>query len=80
LKLFEIEKKVDELSQQPIVYSEPLIKRGDVPIIRKGTINIIQGRFGSHKSRIGEMICSLLIAKKDKCQGNFLQFDKLLSN
>lgn len=77
LKLFEIEKKVDELSQQPIVYSEPLIKRGDVPIIRKGTINIIQGRFGSHKSRIGELFCSLLIAKKDKCQGNFLQFDKL---
>ncbi len=77
LKLFEIEKKVDELSQQPIVYSEPLIKRGDVPIIRKGTINIIQGRFGSHKSRIGELFCSLLIAKKDICQGNFLQFDKL---
>lgn len=75
-KLMDIEQLILERSSKPIIFSEPLIRMGDVPIIRKGTINIVQGKYGSHKSRIGELFCSLLVSVSDNCNTSFLQFEK----
>jgi hypothetical protein len=72
--LLEIEKLVKERATQEIVISPALIERDGIGIIRKGTINSIQGRFGSHKSRLGEGFCSLLL--EGSCQSEFLGFKR----
>ncbi len=74
--LLETEKKLAQLATQPIVYSPPLVNMGEVPIIRRGTINIIQGKYGSHKSRIAEVFCSLLIANSTGCMQHCLNFER----
>ena len=62
--LLDAEKLLNERSKKDIVWSPPIVSRFDVPIIRQGTINVIQGKFGVHKSRLAEMFCSLLLQKK----------------
>jgi hypothetical protein len=74
--LLDTEQLVAQRATQPIVYSPPLISRGEIPIIRRGTINVIQGKYGSHKSRLAEMFCSFLIANSTDCLHHYLQFDK----
>lgn len=74
--LLETEKKLAQLATQPIVYSPPLVNMGEVPVIRRGTINIIQGKYGSHKSRIAEVFCSLLIANSSDCMQHCLNFER----
>jgi hypothetical protein len=76
--LLEIEKLVKARAAQEIKIAPPLIARDGVGIIRKGTINSIQGSFGSHKSRLGEGFCSLLLDKN--CKAEFLGFNKIASD
>lgn len=75
-RLLTTEQQVAQLSIQPIVYSPPLISLGDLPIIRRGTINIIQGKYGSHKSRLAELFCSHLLAQNTDCLHYYLHFEK----
>lgn len=60
-QLLDAEKELNERSKGDIIFSPPIVSRFDTGIIRQGTINIIQGKFGVHKSRYAEMICSLLL-------------------
>lgn len=62
-RLNSIEGELKEASKKTIVFSDPLLSFYDTPLIREGTINVIQGKFGSHKSRLSEMICALLLHK-----------------
>jgi hypothetical protein len=75
-RLLATEHQVAELSKQPIIYAPPLLSLKGLPIIRRGTINIIQGKYGSHKSRLAELFCSHLIATRTNCLHYYLQFEK----
>lgn len=62
-------------ASKPIVRSPPIIKLNGKGIIGKRTINIIQGKFGSHKSRLAEMLLSLLLSDR-YCDTDFCGFSK----
>lgn len=68
--------KVSQYAAQEIVYATPLVNYGTIPLIRKGTINILQGKYGSHKSRLGELICSLLLSDAN-CKTNYLNLGRI---
>lgn len=72
--LNKIEQQLQEYSSNKIIYSTPLVTRYNVSIIRRGTINIIQGKFGSHKSRLAELFLSLMLS--DRTRSGFLEFKK----
>lgn len=72
--LIETEKALSISATKPIVFAPPLIHLNAVPIIRQGTINCIQGKMGSHKSRLSELLSSLLLAGTNAVQ--FLGFEK----
>ena len=61
LQLHETEKFLLEMAGKEIVFSPPVVSREGIGIFRKGTFNLIQGKFGSHKSRVGELFCSLML-------------------
>ena len=61
--LLEREKLLADAATRPVVFTPPLISRNDTGIIGRGTINLIQGAYGSHKSRLAELLASLLLAK-----------------
>lgn len=46
-----------------IVFSTPILTWDDIPMLMPYTINLIQGQAGSHKSRLAELICAILLAK-----------------
>ena len=73
--LMSMESTVKTYSGQEVVFSPPLITRDDNPVIRKGTINVLQGKFGVHKSRFAELFCSLLI-KNSECKTDFMGFER----
>lgn len=61
-----LQKKVEE----EIIFSEPIITNGEAGIIYPYTINIIQGKKGSHKSRLVEgIVTSLLKVEKESYLG-----------
>ncbi|TKT94162.1 hypothetical protein [Dyadobacter frigoris] len=66
LNLKEIEQRVAKIAAGSIIFSPALITKDGVPIITRGTINIIQGRQGSHKSRLAELFCSVLLCPEEK--------------
>lgn len=66
--------KIIKAAQQDIVYSPAWINLEDAPIFAKGTINVIQGKAGVHKSRLAETFCSLLLSPLGK--GDFLGFSR----
>lgn len=74
-KLLESEQMIAEYAAKEIIYSPPLITHGETPVIREGTINVVQGKYGSHKTRIVELTCSLLLSEPD-CTSDFLGFQK----
>ena len=49
-KLISSNEAIIAAASQSIVFSSPWVKLGEVPIISKGTINLIQGKTGAHKS------------------------------
>ena len=46
-----------------ITFSKPIITINDQPLFYPRTINTIQGKSGTHKSRLAEHICSILLQK-----------------
>lgn len=74
-RLLAIHGKILEAAEQDIVFSPALVSMGETPILGRGTINIIQGKFGVHKSRLAELFASLLLAKRG-CQTDFLGFER----
>lgn len=54
-------KKILEAAAGKIVFSPAWVYLEEVSIFTRGTINMIQGRTGSHKSRLAERFCSLLL-------------------
>jgi hypothetical protein len=65
------EDRLNEAASKDIELLPALISRFDsknndiVPIIEQGTVNTVQGKHGSHKSRLVENFCSMLLAKKN---------------
>ncbi|WP_157830331.1 AAA family ATPase [Siphonobacter sp. SORGH_AS_0500] len=73
LKLSATSQKLKELSSKPVTQSAPLLELNGTGIFRRGTVNMIQGRFGSHKSRLAELLASRMIMRPG-CTNNFLGF------
>lgn len=46
-----------------ITFSKPIITINEQPLFYPRTINVIQGKSGTHKSRLAEHICSILLKK-----------------
>lgn len=63
-RLLNSNKQLENISSQQIVFSPAWLSMGDIPIIAKGTINLIQGKAGSHKSRLSEVFCAVLLGQK----------------
>lgn len=75
-RLLEKEKILSDAAMNTIVHSPPLISRGDAGIIGRSTVNIIQGAFGSHKSRLAELLASLMLTTNNKDEAKFLEFKR----
>lgn len=73
--LLEREQRLSEAASNEVVFSSPLISRGEVGIIGRGTINVIQGAYGSHKSRMAELLASLLLTN-DVRANDYLGFER----
>ena len=61
-QLLERERALAVAATRKVVFSPPLISRNGTGVIGRNTINIIQGAYGSHKSRLGELVGSLMLA------------------
>ncbi len=68
--------RILEAAAQDIVWTPAWISFNDAPIFSKGTINVIQGKAGVHKSRLAETICALLLASLSDTKRDFLGFTK----
>ena len=73
--LLERERTLADAATRPVVFSPPLISRGETGLIGRGTINIIQGAYGSHKSRLAELLAALLLARNPDSP-QFLEFER----
>jgi hypothetical protein len=69
------ERQIRQIASKEIVFSPALIHREGVDIVRRGTINVIQGKYGQHKSRLAETFAALLFAEVSQA-GDFLGFKK----
>ncbi|MCE7043957.1 AAA family ATPase [Dyadobacter sp. CY312] len=76
--LFQNENRISYLMSRDIVASPAIFERNGRPVIKRGTINVIQGAQGSHKSRLAGMMCGLFI-KKDNFPMETLGFEKLIT-
>ncbi|WP_073078698.1 hypothetical protein [Chitinophaga jiangningensis] len=56
--------QVKKASRSTIAQPPALLTIGGQPLFRPFTINAIQGKEGSHKSRLAEIICTAAIAGK----------------
>lgn len=50
-----------ERKQKEITFAKAIIARNGLPIIFPNTINLIQGQAGSHKSRVAELLMSVIL-------------------
>jgi hypothetical protein len=51
-----------ERAKHPITFSNPMLSLGgDIPVIFPNTINVISAKTGKHKTRLAELLCSVLI-------------------
>ncbi len=68
--------RILRFAESNIVFTPAWVQLGpeNTPIFSKGTINVVQGKPGSHKSRVSEMFCSLLLSKTGKV--DFCEFHK----
>lgn len=57
--------QVKKASRNPIAQPPALLSINGQPLFRPYTINAIQGKEGSHKSRLAEIICTAAIAGKN---------------
>jgi len=58
-----ISEQIIERSKNTLIEPEPIIKNGEDGIIFKYSINMVQGKYGSHKSRLLEAIIILALSK-----------------
>jgi hypothetical protein len=78
-QLLKTQQRILMAASQAVVQSPAIISRFDaknndyVGIFRKGTINVIQGKMGTHKSRLAELLLSLLL-KTEASPTDFLDF------
>jgi hypothetical protein len=77
INLREIEGRVAKIAAGEIIFSPALLTRYGVPIIRRGTINMIQGKSGSFKSKLAELVCSLLLCPEGKSIDFSLGFERV---
>lgn len=75
-RLQSVSLQVKEKAAQKVIFTPPIVSREDLPIVRRGTLVGIQGRFGSHKSRYAEMLASLVLSNQSKPNGHFLGYSK----
>lgn len=75
-RLQSVSLQVKEKAAQKVIFTPPIVSREDLPIIRRGTLVGIQGRFGSHKSRYAEMLASLILSNQRNHSGQFLEYSK----
>lgn len=59
--LLEREQVLSEAATRAVVWTSPLITRGETAVFGRGTINIVQGAYGSHKSRLAELLAALML-------------------
>ncbi|MBC3784948.1 AAA family ATPase [Spirosoma utsteinense] len=74
--LLERECALGEAATKEVVFSPPLISRLESGIIGRGTINIIQGAYGSHKSRLAETLAALMLTTNDTHDSQFMDFKR----
>lgn len=72
-RLIATTEKLIEAAAKDVAFSPALVYLGEVPIFGRGTINIIQGKFGVHKSRLAELFASLILSTRS-CKTDFLGF------
>jgi hypothetical protein len=78
-RLLDKELALGNAATQRVVFSPPLINRVDVGIIGRGTVNVIQGPFGSHKSRLAELLAALMLTTtNDTTDPQFLDFKRAM--
>ena len=78
-RLLTTEKTLGDAATQRVVFSPPLISRDEIGIIGRGTVNIIQGAFGSHKSRLAELLAALMLTTtNDTTDPQFLEFKRAI--
>ncbi|MDB5243082.1 MAG: hypothetical protein JWP57_3707 [Spirosoma sp.] len=68
------EQALSEAATKAVVFSPPLINRHEAGIIGRGTVNIIQGAYGSHKSRLAETFGALML--NTDTDARFLEFSR----
>lgn len=64
--LYQLNKSRAEIEQkacQDIRFSKPLVSLGETGIIYPNSITTLQGQKGSHKSRLIEIICAVILSK-----------------
>ena len=59
-----IREELREKVKEEIRFSNPIVERDGFGIIYMNTINVLQGKAGSHKSRLMEILCSCIISRK----------------
>lgn len=62
-KVLQSRNQIDEKVKKRVDFSPPIFLRNDMEIIHPFTINVVQGKTGSHKSRLVSHFCSLLIGQ-----------------
>lgn len=51
-----------ERAKHPITFSNPMLSLGgDIPLLYPNTINVISAKTGKHKTRLAELLCSVLL-------------------
>ena len=72
--LLQREQALADAATKEVVFSPPLITRHDLGVIGRGTINIIQGAYGSHKSRLAETLAALMLTQNTANDAQFIDF------
>ncbi|GAB3931865.1 AAA family ATPase [Larkinella terrae] len=75
-RLLDKEYALGVAATKPVVFSTPLISRNEIGIIGRSTVNIIQGAFGSHKSRLAELLAALMLTTNETKDPQFLDFQR----
>ncbi len=73
--VLETQKILRELKATNIRFADPILKQRENAVFFPHTINVIQGQAGVHKSRLAEIICSVLL-KKIECKSDLLGFQR----
>ena len=63
-----------ERVKEQIRFANPIIKRENHGIVYSNTINVLQGKAGSHKSRLMEILCSCILSTK--ISEDYIGFEK----